>query len=324
MPYESIEEFANSSPQAHALLDRVIDTRAAEAARTGARLKLLNPYEGGAEACDRPTYQSLKKDFESFKNKTASLVEAHVESKYYRPAYGELPPGSSVGQAIPTASFEPDSVEWLHQRYDTVGGSDVGVLAVMDFTPESEVMYWDRASLKTVANSKTKLMTPEEIAERNRRKFGGKGGALYRGAVWETRSRDRFVADNPGYRVLNTKDQFVNPSAPWQQVNFDGVLSDREDGQINGILELKTGNDPAKWEKGVPLNYRAQVLYYLNASKLDYAMVGACLNDGEFRYFRLGRHDSVAPGVYDKPMSTYIKERVEPWFLELKAGRAVA
>lgn len=324
MEFEMVEEFANTSPQNHALLDRVIDARAEAALEWAEKLDRLNPYKKREEACDKATFTSLKKDFDAFKNKTASLVEAHLESRFYTSKAKELEDTSRVGHAVAKTAYDPGTPEWLRERFDSVGGSDVGCLVTMDFTDEDKVMYWDRKSLEKVEASKLAPPSDEDIEKQAWLSSGSKRGPLYRGSVWEDRSRDKFVEDNPQYTVYNTKSQYYNPDRPWQQVNFDGILSDREDGQPNGILELKTGNDAEKWENGVPLSYRAQVLYYLNATKLDYAVVGATINDGEHKYFRLNRNDPVAPGKYDGSMEDYIAERVEPWFKGLQANRSAA
>lgn len=320
LTFEEIEDFANASPANHAIVDKLIDTRAEEAVLRAKRLAAMDPTLNAESECDRETYKGLKKEFNEYKNKTAALVEAHTASPHYKPASTAYPEGLSVGSAVEKTAFEPHTLAWHGERFDSVGGSDVACLAVMDFAPAEDIHFWDRAGLKKVEASKTSMPTEETVRRGNAITYANRGGALYRGTVWEDRLRDRFVQDHPELSVYHTKAQYANADRPWQQVNFDAVVSDRADGKPNGILEIKTGNDPAKWENGVPLNYRAQVLYYLNSTGFDYAQVGVGLNDGEVRYYKLHRNDPVAPGT-SITMETYIRDRVEPWFEGLKQQR---
>lgn len=323
MSYEEMEEYMATSPQHHTLMDKVIEARAEEAKNWGERLAEIDPFKHPDSSCDKTTFKNLKREFNEYKDQTAMLVEAHLQSPHYSPLY-ENRDWDQVGTAVMVTTHEPNTREWLEARYDSVGGSDVANLVVMDHADPDSIMYWDRKAMESTEKSKLQLPTDEEVAKRSHLSFESRGGALYRGTMWEDRSRDQFVKDHPDLKVYNTKHQYANSRRPWQQVNFDGLLSDRADGVPNGILELKTSNDPDKWTAGPPLNYRAQVLYYLNATGLDYAKIGVNLNDGEFRYYTLHRNDAVAPGKYDKPMETYIQERVDPWFTGLKARRSAA
>lgn len=321
MEFDEIEEIVNYSRKNHEELDRAIDLRAEEALRQFEQLEKINPEKNKVDAADKKTHKSLKKEFNAYKDKTASMVEAHVQSKFYQQKCEDLEDEKNIGNAVRGTTLTPNSTEWLEARFNAVGGSDVGVLVVMDFKDEDEIVYFDRAAMEKVEKSKAEMPDDETIAQKKWLSFDKKGGALYRGTVWEDRSRDKFVEDHPEMTVYNTKDQYYNPDRPWQQVNFDGVLSDRADKKPNGVLELKTGNDPDKWNDGPPLNYRAQVLYYLNSTKMDYAVIGVTLNDGAQKYFRIEANDPVAPGKYDKPMESYINERVEPWFNDIKKNR---
>jgi hypothetical protein len=201
-----------------------------------------------------------------------------------------------------------------------VGGSDVSALAKMDFTPANELAFYDKKSLERAEQSKLTLPTQADIELNQNLSRIGKVGPLYRGTVWEKRIRDDYAKDHPELKVYDTKDQFVNESRPWQKINLDGVVSDREDGVPNGILEVKTGGNAKIWQHGVPVGYRAQTLYYLNATKLDFVDVRAYINDHEVIEYRLYANDEVSVGS-GVNMEQYINNRVTPWFDELKSRR---
>lgn len=321
MDYSDIEAFANLSRDNHKIVDALINERSAESYERYLKLEKVNPaYDDAAEKCDFETFRSLKRDYDADRDRTAELVEAHAESKYYVPNALTLDDPSRVGAALRTTGFEPNSPEWLRARFDTVGGSDVGALAKIDFTPEKNLAFYDKKSLERAEKSKMALPTQAEITSNQNLSRLGKVGPLYRGTVWEKRIRDDYAKDHPEMKVYDTKDQFVNESRDWQKINLDGVLSDRADGKPNGILEVKTGSDAKTWENGVPVAYRAQTLYYLNATKLDFVDVRAYLNDHKVIEHRLYADDEVAVGS-GVNMEQYIENRVNPWFEGLRARR---
>jgi len=330
--YDYISKFVDESPTNTEIVNQLIIKRAAVAVEWARKIYEISPYRGKKtldnndyyelKKCDKTTFTALNREFNSYKDTTAILVEAHLNSRFYSEPIVEDKTFDNLGSAVRITGFEPNSREWLEARYNSVGGSDVGSLARVDFTPEEELAYWDRNSLKDVEKSKTTPVDDKAFEKKKWLSFGSHSGTLYRGTVWEDRSRVEFAKDHPELKVYNTKDQFAHAHREWQKVNFDGVVSDRADGEPTGILEFKTANDPEKWKNGVPVNYRAQVLYYLNASDLDYAYVGARFNDGDTQYFKLYRNDPVAPGVYEKDMESYINERVLPWWNSLKMKRA--
>ena len=317
-----LQNFATLSPEAHAALDEMIDLRGEVSVDRAARLALIK--DGLDKDSDKSAFISFRDRFEDYKNRTATLVEAHLSSPFYVSPAKDLEEGTNVGAAIERKFYEPNSAEWLQERFDSVGGSDVGALAKMDFAPSKKVPDWSKVVPKGPAGiERTKLAMPtqEEIDKNQELSLTSRRGALYRGTVWEDRLRDKFASDHENFTVYNAKGQYFNPERPWQQVNFDGVISDRKDGKPNGILEIKTATHHKDWENGPPLNYRAQTLYYLNSTGFDYAYVMASFNDGERKYFKLHRDDPVAPGKYEGTMEEYITLRVEPWFEGLRKRR---
>lgn len=317
----NLEELA-STKAGYAKLEKCIDTRLEITKTMSDALEERDPYNpDSAQPVKKTVFKELKKDFNAYRDRTAQMVEQSENSPHKVRSYAEMEDTSVVGSARLVDSFEPNTREWLEGRQDTVGGSDVGALVTMDFKPEEEQTYFDRQGLKRAEDSKSYPLTDEDLAKSQRMSRGG-AGPLYRGTVWEDRIRDRFAEDHSELTVINTKGQYANPDRSWQQVNFDGILT--RDGKTHeGILEIKTSGSRETWANGVPLNYRGQTLYYLNATGLKYAKVRVCINDNEHRDYTLHADDEVAPGSGVK-MEDYVKNRVEPWFRGLQASRKEA
>lgn len=315
-PTNELIEYANASASNYQAVESLIDERLAYTKDRFDALSRVNPYLNEDSACPKGVYKNLVRDFNSYRDKTAELVEVSLESKYYSPNYEHIKSVPAVGQAVLTQSQPAQTAEWVRERFDTLGGSDVGTLVSMDYSEKPTSLQ--RASYKGLIKSKTIPPSPEELSKRFAEP--SRVGAMYRGSVWESRIRNDYAKDHPEVKVYDIEGQYLHPERPWQKVNFDGVLSDREDGKPTGILEIKTGSDASAWKDGPPLNYRAQTLYYLNTTGLKYADIRAVINDNEVIEYRLYKDDEVAPGS-GIDMETYIKNRVEPWFVEIKSER---
>lgn len=323
--YEDVSNFANSSEASLKQLENVIDVRIAESERRSKELEDHNPYKKSKNPMSFIEYRKAQKDFDTYRDRTALMVEAQQESVFHKPSTTELDVSLPLGTSIPTTNYSHEDPRWYTSRFNTIGGSDVGYLAVNDFTPDDKKSVHDRRGFRNLEESKTNPPDIDEISKNleESKKDENRTGALYRGTVWEDRIRDDFAKDHDELTVYKTKGQYCHKDREWQNVNFDGVLSDRKDGKPNGILEIKTGGNLNKWKDGIPLNYRAQTLYYLNATGYDFAYVRVCLNDHESRDYRLSKDDEVAPGS-GITMQEYIDDRVFPWFDELKEKKTTA
>ena len=315
MSTEALVDFVDRSKANLNSVEKLINDRLNYTAQRYDALSKINPYLNQESSCPKGVYKTLVRDFNSYRDKTAELVEVSLESRHYIPSYEKVENPPVIGQAILKSSMKQQSAEWEHDRFNSLGGSDVGVIASVDFEENPDSLM--RASMKGLEKRKTIQPVAREFDTVVR------SGAAYRGSVWESRIRDDYAKDHPEMKVYDIEGQYIHPEREWQKVNFDGILSDREDGAPNGILEIKTGSDAAKWADGPPLNYRAQTLYYLNATGFEYADVRALINDNEVIEYRLHKDDEVAPGSGIN-METYIQERIAPWFEEAKAKREIA
>jgi hypothetical protein len=319
MSMDEIQKFVDSSVLNYSDVDDLIQERAKNTVEMGRKLDMLNPGTNSNSNCDSETFKSLKKEYLEYRDRTADLVDACSNSPLFSPKYQDLTQDESIGDAVRSGTSSANSQDWLSQRFDTVGGSDVGVLVKNDFTSEEDLMFYDRIALDRTINSKLIMSTSKNV-ETHAKMMEARAGALYRGTIWEDRIRDNFAKQNDEYEVYETKNQFNRIDRDWQKVNFDGILVDKKSGAL-GILECKTSDRPQDWEEGIPINYRAQTLYYMNAANVDYGVVTVAIRDGELRSYKLHRNDPVVPGAYEGTMEDYINERVSPWFEDLRSQR---
>lgn len=309
---EELINFANTSAVNHKQINKLILQRTN---KTLQRSEALSRAES-RNLIDSETLSSHKRDFNDYRNRTAELVEAFSESRFYNPHCSKWT-GEKIGHANRVESFPALSRKWYESRFNSVGGSDVGTIAVADFSnnPASYIESNYNRILKTKITPITDSDYQDELDKKR-----DANGALYRGTVWESRIRDDYAKSHPELVVYSVDDQYSHPEREWQKINVDGLISDREDGIPNGILEVKTGSNSEIWQNGVPDEYRAQTLYYLNTTGLEYADVRALVNDSEVFEYRLYKNDEVIPGS-KKNMEQYIQEKIEPWFKEIKQMR---
>lgn len=319
--YNELLDYANSNRENYGDLSALIAMRARQSPQLFEQVNDCNPKNPEAQRpISNKNFTILKREFNSYRDQTAFLIEAKTQSKFYNSKTVHLDETEPVGAAVPATQYPQSDPRWFTQRFDSIGGSDVGALVLQDYVAEENLSNFDKLYISKVEKSKVVPLTQEEIAKRTNVQDPTRKGPLYRGTVWEDYIRDGYAEDHPEMTVYDTKGQYFGNGDARQRVNFDGILSDREDKKPNGILEIKTGGVPEIWADGVPVTYRAQTLYYLHSTGFDFADVRVVINDGDVRDYRLNRDDDVYPGSGVK-MSDYIRDRVNPWFEELKAKR---
>lgn len=232
-------------------------------------------------------------EVEQYKDNTAQYAAKLAEHTQF--PGGELQ-GDRLGEVEKIGEFEPSDPRWLELRQTGIGGSDMA--GVLRLDPK-----YGNKNYFAVLDSKVKSISPEEFAAQMDANTSFTG-ALGRGNAWEPVIANRFAAENPDLTLLHTKATFQHPEKRWQVVNVDGVLS--SDGvNPDGILEIKTASDASKWENGVPVGYRAQVLNYLNATGFRYAHVAVMIDDHDYRSFRIDADEPIVEGT----VSTVINRR---------------
>ena len=189
-----------------------------------------------------------------------------------------------LGNCVRTVAYASGTKEWLEQRQGGIGGSDVGSILKVDKDYAAD-------NYNEVFDSKVSAYTEKEIEEQasNNSEFTGATG---RGNAWEPAILRRFAEENPDMTVLYTKASWRNKDDMTGYANVDGLLA--TDGKTpDGILEIKTASDEEKWECGVPVSYRAQVLWYLKQTGFKYAHVAVMIDDHEYRSYRIEADETI-------------------------------
>lgn len=226
----------------------------------------------------------LRRQINEYKDVHSPVIAAHAEyQEQILRDNGEWREftGDELNGMTKTAYFESGTREWLEQRQKGIGGSDVGAILRLkgSYSTRDDIMQ-----------SKLTPITDEQVAEQadNQSAYSG---ALGRGNAWEKRIFLQVRENNPEDNITFCKTSWVNNEYDYQVANFDGTMAD-ENGIPNGIVEIKTASDAAKWGKeedgldGVPDTYRAQTLWYAQAAGFKRGMVAVVIDDREYRQYK--------------------------------------
>lgn len=232
-------------------------------------------------------YQSIesRQNLEAYKDDTAHLVgQLTSRDDMFEKEYE----GDTLGNMERMETYESNSREWLKQRQQGTGGSDLSGILRLD----KEFGY---DNYQRILESKTidyDAMDDDQFKITAENEHGAIHGALERGDAWEPMIANVFSSRHPEMALIHSKSTWRSKDDPEQVVNVDGLLS--TDGENpDGILEIKTSGDPSAWDDGVPDGYRAQVLWYLDASKFDYAYVAVQIDDHEYREYKVMRGEKI-------------------------------
>jgi putative phage-type endonuclease len=180
-----------------------------------------------------------------------------------------LPAGVLVGW------FEPGSPEWHAARANGIGGSEIS--AVIGLSPfESAFSLWHR---------KRGLILPVQESEE-----------MYWGKVHESGICAHYAKQHPDQHVIPAG-TYHGTGRPWQIVNPDRFSINRATGEVI-VIEAKTSRDAEGWgEPGtdeVPVYYRAQVRWYLNALALRRSVIPVLISGSEYREYVIEADDADA------------------------------
>ena len=306
LTFSEIQEYADTSAAHLAVIDEIIQDRAGETQHIRKNLSRIHPRNGApGSACDLETYEELIRDYESYRNNTAELVEAYIESKFYASKVLRVSP-NKIGHAIriDTSPIQPGQ--------PFVTSSDVGVLAMSDFVNKAHtnghVMSALTNSLKNVETnigSRRLNAAPANFASSPSEK---------RMSVWVKRIQDDYVADNPDCTVTQPSVDYVREDRAWQRVGAKALITKNGNTEPEGILEVLTSSNKSDWKAGVPVGHRAKSLYELDATGLKYADVVVLINDSETVKHRVFADEDVTSGV---KIDEYLNNRVTPWLNSL-------
>jgi DNA polymerase III epsilon subunit-like protein len=242
-------------------------------------------------------FMVLKNQANEYKDITAlaaarlseKIVEDEVEAGTFR-EYTE----STLNDLVETGEFPSGSREWLEQRQKGIGGSDVGKITGVGEAGRNTAEY------NEILASKLDPISDDQVEEQaaGHIEYTGYAG---RGNAWEMLIAQKFAENNPDANITHCKSSWQNKNNPYQFANFDGLMTD-ENGNPNGILEIKTASDASKWGDtslgldGVPKSYRAQALWYADAAGFEKGAVAVMIDDREYREY----HFTVTPELREE------------------------
>lgn len=310
MTKNQLKNYINESPEKYNMVDELVKERSSTIKQKQENLEKYNPYKNNFQTSktfdeQKQEYYNMLNRITSERNSTAELVEALTISKHFKPAYENLKNDSELGKLVKASSYDVNSIQGQLDRRTCLGGSDIAMLVNEDFTKPEDRPTYNKEPLKKLIQLKTDTSKQPKITPDPYKN-------MWRGTVWESRIRDEFTKDNPDLKVYNTKHQYVNPNIEWQKINVDGVLSNRKDGKPNGLLEIKTASSWEQWKNGIPDNYRAQSLYYLQATGMDYIKIRVKVSDSEHKDYTLNKNDEIVKGCGIN-MEQYMNTRIKPF-----------
>lgn len=192
----------------------------------------------------------------------------------------------TLGDATVIDGVPELSAQWHNLRRKGIGGSSVSKVLGFHWMSHngSPIMIDDAEREEMITDMAIEKMTPVVHASIPQE------GVLYRGHQWEPVSL-AWLSLTHGYNVAVSKKTWRGKN-PLQVINVDGIILD-DKGEPEGIVECKTSSRTWTWQWGVPTHYRAQVLWYLNATGLDYAQVVVRFDDGTFDVFSINADETV-------------------------------
>lgn len=161
--------------------------------------------------------------------------------------------------------YDSGSEEWLKARLDGLGGSEIAVVAGL-----------------------SKWQTPTDLwAYKTGRTAGQETSAAME---WGTRLEPVIIKKlremHPELIVWDHMGTWRSKARPWQLANPDAIAVDMETGQYV-LVEIKTAKWPSYWQNGVPLNYQAQVQWYLNVFEIPKAIVAVLFHGSDYQEFEI-------------------------------------
>ena len=187
--------------------------------------------------------------------------------------------------------------DFLTNRRKGIGGSDIAaILGVSKFKTALEVYL-----------SKT-TDQPEQQGEH-----------LYWGHALENPIIDRFIRDT-GANVIRQPEMRRHPQHQWAIANADALIVDGA-GNHQAILEIKTSSAFKSREWGaddtdeVPIEYIAQVQWYMWIYNLQEAYIAALIGGNQYRQYHITRDDELIAMLAEKAQAfwqNHVIPRIPP------------
>lgn len=186
--------------------------------------------------------------------------------------------------------------DFLTNRRQGIGGSDIAaIIGVSKFKTALEVYL-------------SKTTEQPEL----------QGEHLYWGHALENPIIDRFVRDT-GANVIRQPEMRQHPDYEWAIANADALITNGD--TIEAILEIKTSSAFKSREWGaddtdeVPIEYIAQVQWYMWIYNLQEAYIAALIGGNQYRQYHIQRDDELIAMLAEKAQAfwqNHVIPRIPP------------
>lgn len=306
MEYDDIVNFSNANINNFNALNEVIEFRSDEIYKKSNGLENYNPNVN-KNTNSNEIFKEMKRDLREYKDKTSEIAEIYSQSKFFKPKYFNKDL-DTVGVANYMGSFKPGSVELIDAKFNTIDGDEINILAQRDF---GEKTLLNTIQYKGLEKSKISKENNMAISPTSRIK----SGAIYRDSIWKKRIKDEYAKTNKNIVLISNDSYYSNKDKNWQMVKFDGIVVNTKNRQPEGLIEIKTNVNNEQWADGVPIGAKAEALYYLNSTDLNYVDLIVQSNDYRTNIFRVNKNESLKEG---STIEDYLKNSVEPWFNNIR------
>lgn len=214
---------------------------------------------------------------------------------------------------IPTAHLTYE--EWVELRKSLVyqgmvGGSDASTL--LGLNPwTSKITRWNQS----VGTANIKNIDNEVM-------FHGRLLEDYVADLWQYWTGDpveminNYQAKNKLRKSIRRNSIFINPKYPFLFANIDRQITNHDEREGKGVLEIKTisGYNADKWEGGIPPYYIAQIQLYMLVLGYHY---------GQFAFLKDGRHMDVFTVEANENIQATILEEAEKFYYSVQEARKI-
>lgn len=242
-------------------------------------------YEGRPKG----VYQAGSK----YRDAVAHVVRDYLKSNSFVPV-PELKDDERLGRAVLSGRDKDTEPSWYKRRSTIIGGSELSQFIV------------DSDKFDSSLSSKFVPVSDEDAIEAAESKKNPESGPLARGSIYEEllirEAADLLEETGSDFRYVTAKNQYKHPDIEWAEVNVDGVVVDSS-GTPVGLVEVKTATSP--WGDEVPLNYRIQVLHYLEVTGLDFCDVVVSVADQSPIVYKVERGELIDEEDYPHPIEYF-------------------
>lgn len=163
--------------------------------------------------------------------------------------------------------------EWLEQRRNGIGGSDVAAICGLSKWRSPYYVYLEK-------KGETPTTEPGEAAEWGNR--------------LEPLIAEKFASQHPEWAITEKKVIYCHPKHKWATGNLDRMIICPFRGR--GILEIKTASKYLKqdWDDGnIPDYYYVQLQWYLYVTGLKWGYFATLIGGNKYREYEVYRDDEM-------------------------------